>query len=67
MPVIQISMLSGRTPEKIEKLITELTAVTSEILDAPADSIKVLVTELEPTHYGSGGESIAVRRKRTGK
>lgn len=64
MPIIQVSMLTGRSPEKIEKLITELTTVASEILDAPADSIKVLVTELQPSHWGSGGESVAKRRSK---
>lgn len=64
MPIIQVSIVSGRTPEKIEKLIRELTNVTAEVLEAPVESIKVLVTEIEPTHWGSNGESIAARRSR---
>jgi 4-oxalocrotonate tautomerase len=67
MPIIQVSIVSGRGPEKIEKLIGELTKVTAEVLDAPVESIKVLVTELEPTHWGSNGESIASRRARGAK
>ena len=67
MPIIQVSIVSGRSPEKIEKLIGELTKVTAEVLEAPAETIKVLVTELEPTHWGSNGESIAARRSRGGK
>jgi 4-oxalocrotonate tautomerase len=62
MPIIQISIVSGRAPEKIKDLITEVTEATARTLDAPLDSIKVLVTEVEPTHWGSGGETIAERR-----
>lgn len=63
MPIIQVSIVSGRAPEKITQLIGELTEVASRVLDAPLDSVKVLVTELEPTHWGSAGVTIANRRK----
>jgi 4-oxalocrotonate tautomerase len=62
MPIIQISIVSGRAPEKIKNLIAEVTEATARTLDAPLDSIKVIVTEVEPTHWGSAGETIAERR-----
>lgn len=67
MPIIQVSIVSGRSPDKVERLIRELTNVTAEILEAPVETIKVLVTELEPTHWGSNGESVAARRARGAK
>jgi 4-oxalocrotonate tautomerase len=62
MPIVQISLVAGRDPEKIQNLIREVTATVAETLDAPLESIKVLVTELPPTHWGSAGQTIAERR-----
>ena len=57
MPLIQINMMEGRPPEKIEALIKNVTATVSETLDAPKESIRILVTELPKTHWGIGGTS----------
>lgn len=63
MPIIQISVVEGRSAEKIRALIREVTKVTSITLDAPIDSIKVIVTEVAPTHWGSGDQTIAEKRQ----
>jgi 4-oxalocrotonate tautomerase len=62
MPIVQISIVEGRSPEKIRNLIREVTLATASTLDAPIDSIKVLVTEVAPTHWGSGEQTIAEKR-----
>lgn len=62
MPIIQISIVAGRPAEKVRNLITEVTEAAARTLDAPIDTIKVIVTEVAPTHWGSGGETIADRR-----
>lgn len=62
MPVVQISIIEGRKPEQIREMIREVTSAVSTTLDAPADTIKVLVTEMAPTHYGSGNMTVAEKR-----
>lgn len=62
MPFIQINILEGRSPEKKERLIREITDVTAEVLDAPVESVRVLIQEVSPEHWGIAGESVKKRR-----
>jgi 4-oxalocrotonate tautomerase len=55
MPIVQIQIMEGRTPEKVKSLIARVTDVISEELDAPKERIRVLVTEVPKTHWGIGG------------
>ncbi len=64
MPIIQISVVAGRPQEKITTMIHEVTETVARTLEAPVDTIKVLVTEVAPTHWGSGGETIAEKRNK---
>jgi 4-oxalocrotonate tautomerase len=64
MPIIQISLVEGRSPDKIRNLIREVAEVTAKTIEAPLDSIKVIVTEVKPEHWGSGAETIAERRSK---
>ena len=57
LPLIQVHMMEGRAPEKIEELIKNVTNTVSETLDAPRENVRVLVTEVPKTHWGIGGTS----------
>ena len=57
MPFIQIQILEGRPPEKIETLIENVTEVVSNSLDAPKENIRIVVNEVPKTHWGIGGVS----------
>jgi 4-oxalocrotonate tautomerase len=57
MPLIVVRILEGRAPEQIEALITELTEAAHHALDAPKDSVRVIVEEVPTTHWGIGGQS----------
>lgn len=63
MPFIQVNILKGRSPEKKERLIREMTDLVSEVLDAPVQSIRVMINELEPEHWGIAGESVKKRNE----
>jgi 4-oxalocrotonate tautomerase len=54
MPMVQVSVRAGRPPEKIRKMISAVTAAVAESLDAPAQSIRVVVTEVPWTHWATG-------------
>jgi 4-oxalocrotonate tautomerase len=62
MPLIQITMIEGRTPEKKEQLIEELSLTVTKVLNAPLESVRVCINEVPSTHWGIAGKSI-YRRK----
>ena len=63
MPFIQINIVKGRSPEKKERLIREVSDLVSEVLEAPIQSVRVMINELEPEHWGIAGESIKKRNE----
>ena len=63
MPFIQITIAEGREPEKKEQLIYEVTETVSAVFGAPKETIRVLITEVPPTHWGIAGQSISKRKE----
>ncbi len=58
MPIINISILEGRSEEKITDLIRNVTATVSETLDAPEGNIRVIVTEVPKARWAVGGKTM---------
>lgn len=56
MPFVHIDMLKGRPPEKIEKMIAAVSEAIASSLDAPIETVRVMVSEMEPHQYGVGGK-----------
>lgn len=54
MPIIQITMLEGRDQEKVEQCIRNVARTVHESLDAPLDSIRVIVNEVPKNHFAVG-------------
>ena len=54
MPLVQVSVREGRPPERIRKMISAVTAAVADSLDAPKESIRVIVTEVPWTHWATG-------------
>jgi len=65
MPFIQINILEGRSPEKKEKLIREVSDVVAKVLEAPIGNIRVLIQEMPQEHWGIAGESVKKRNQTT--
>ena len=55
MPLINVQIMEGRPPEKVRELIHNLTITAQETLNAPKESIRVIVTEVPKTHWGIAG------------
>ncbi|WP_373863292.1 4-oxalocrotonate tautomerase [Brevibacillus centrosporus] len=64
MPIIQIQIMEGRSPEKVKSLIQRVTETVAEELDSPKERIRVLVTEVPKTHWGIGGVPASDRQDR---
>ncbi|WP_209121069.1 4-oxalocrotonate tautomerase [Alkalihalobacillus sp. BA299] len=63
MPFIQINILEGRTPEKKEQLIQEVSHLVADVLDAPIENVRVLIQEMSSDHWGIAGESVTKRKQ----
>ncbi|MUL79008.1 tautomerase family protein [Mycolicibacterium sp. CBMA 226] len=59
MPMIQVTLTKGRTPEQLRALAQALTAATQEALGDAPERIRVSLTECEPDLRFVGGESLA--------
>lgn len=59
MPVINVQMLAGRSAEQKSALIRELAEGTVRALGVPEQSIRILLAEVEPAHWGIGARSKA--------
>lgn len=59
MPILDISLIEGRTPAQKAALIRELTDVVERVLGVPRESVRVLLRELPAENWGVGGVSKA--------
>ncbi|AXK61390.1 MULTISPECIES: 2-hydroxymuconate tautomerase [Burkholderia] len=61
MPVAHLYILEGRSDDKKERLIAEVTEAIHRSLDAPIESVRVIITEMPKEHFGIGGQSAKKR------
>lgn len=55
MPIVQVQMIAGRTPEQKRRLIAEVTDAVVRAVDANRETVRVILTEVEAEHWGVGG------------
>lgn len=55
MPCVQISLLPGRTPEKKEELIKNVTNAIADTLRIPKERVHIYLNELPKENIGRGG------------
>ncbi len=67
MPLIEVTLVDGRTPEQIRALIREVTAAVVRALRVPQQSVRVAVRELPTTHWAAGDVTIAEREASRGE
>lgn len=64
MPLINVHMARGRTPEQKRALMAAITQAAVDTLDAPLASVRVWIDEFEPEEFMAGGETLAERAAR---
>lgn len=62
MPLIEVTLAQGRTPAQLRTLMSRLTHAAAESVDAPVESIRVVVREVPPTNWAAGDVTLAERR-----
>jgi 4-oxalocrotonate tautomerase len=55
MPIVQISLVQGRTPTKKEELIKKVTDAIVETLQISKDRVHIVLNELPKENVGDGG------------
>ncbi len=67
MPFVQINMLEGRSPEKKEILIQEISTLVAKVLESPVENVRIMINEIPPEHWGIGGESVKIRTQKSNR
>jgi 4-oxalocrotonate tautomerase len=58
MPIATINIIEGRTDEQKEELIVKVSQAIHEALDAPLESVRVIINEMPKQHFGIAGQSV---------
>lgn len=57
MPIMQVFLVEGRTEEQKARLIASLTEAAVNSLNAPVESVRVIITEMPRTDFGIAGKT----------
>lgn len=63
MPIVRIDLWPGRSRERKDALIRNVTRAVVESLDCPLDAVDVLLYEVDKADWARGGLSHADRAK----
>ncbi|WP_193091792.1 2-hydroxymuconate tautomerase [Halomonas colorata] len=55
MPTVHVYMMSGRTQQQKEALISEVTDAVVSSVSAPKENVRVIISEVPKSEYGIGG------------
>jgi 4-oxalocrotonate tautomerase len=55
MPLVQVTMVRGRTVEQKHALIASVSAAVAESLSTPIEQVRVTIYEVDPDAWGIGG------------
>ncbi len=56
MPLIQVQMFAGRTPEQKRNLVRALTDAFVQTVGSTPDAVDVILTDIEKSDWARGGE-----------
>lgn len=59
MPIVTIQLMEGRPPERIQAMMREVSRAIAETLDAPIETVRVMVNEMQDHQYAVGGRPVA--------
>jgi 4-oxalocrotonate tautomerase len=59
MPIVHIEMMEGRSTETKRRMVAAVTHALSNSLNAPPESVRIVIQELQPDHYAVGGVTAA--------
>lgn len=57
MPIMQVFLIEGRDEEQKARLIEALTSAAVESIQAPPESVRVIITEVPKNQFGIAGKT----------
>lgn len=57
MPLVQVSIVEGRSPERKRALVERVTDAVVETLDVERAQVRILIYEVPPAHWAIGGRT----------
>jgi len=55
MPIVQIEMFEGRTPEQKREMVKEVTKALVKTVDCPPEAVKIIIREMKKEHFAEAG------------
>ncbi|MHB1527433.1 MAG: 2-hydroxymuconate tautomerase [Candidatus Dormibacteria bacterium] len=65
MPLVEVTIVEGRAPEHLRRLISAVTTAVHESVNAPKETIRVIVREVPSTHWAAGDVTLAEHQAAT--
>jgi 4-oxalocrotonate tautomerase len=62
MPLIDVSIAQGRTPEQLRALVSALHKAAEESVGAVPENTTVIIREVPPAHWSKADQTIAERQ-----
>ncbi len=62
MPLVQVTMVRGRTVEQKHTLIASVSAAVAQSLGTPIEQVRVAIYEVGPDEWGIGGQPYSTAR-----
>lgn len=67
MPIIDVSIAAGRSPETTRRLISALTDAASQTLACDPEIVRVLIREIPTMHWAAGDRTLEERMQEAPK
>ncbi|WP_190816696.1 tautomerase family protein [Saccharopolyspora pogona] len=67
MPIIDVSLLTGRSDAELRGMIAAVHDAIVGSLGVQSETVRILVREVPPDRWAAGGETIEERRSRSGR
>lgn len=57
MPIVEITIIEGREADKKRRLIAKVTDAIVEAIDAPRESVRIILREIRALHFGVASQT----------
>ena len=54
MPIVQITLVKGRSRDAVDHCIRQVARTVAATLDAPLETVRVIANEVEPDRFAVG-------------
>lgn len=61
MPLVQVTLAEGRTPEQLRTLQSAVARAVVDAIGAPLESVRVVLYEVPRTHWAAGDVTLQER------